>query len=627
LADIGEVSKQLAQRAEGVASYLLPNGKRVGSEWKAGSVNGESGDSLGVHLSGDKAGVWCDFAGGESGDLIDLWAAVKQISLPDALAQAKAYLGITEPHFDHKPQKKYRKPFPAPGTTKLSDNSPVMEYLIFERKLLPESLTAYQVAERQDGDGNWQVVFPFKRDNERINIKYLNLLRDEDGKKVMILEGGCELCLFGWQAIPEGAREIVICEGELDAVSWFQYGYPALSVPNGAKSDKWIENEFSNLDRFDTIYLSYDEDKDGQAGIPKVVDRLGRHRCRVVHLPVKDCNEALQKQLPVSEISNALLLAESIDPAELKNASVYVEDVIEEFYPSGGVEPGFISPFKKLANRLRFRPAELTVWTGVNGHGKSMVLSQVLLFAALQGERVCVAPTEMPAKKWLKRATRQATCQDYPTKNFIRIAHNWFGQWMWLFTVAGKNKREKIFETFEYARRRYDIKQFVIDSLVKMGFDEDDYNGQKEFVEALADYCIAYDVHIHLVAHLRKSESERQRVDKMKVKGSGAITDLASNVMSIWRNKEKEESMEEVENQTRTLDADLVGEPDAILECHKQRNGDWEGRLPLWFHKLSYQFIDDLDCPPQRYVEEDGADDDDQQPDSEFEVDVNDWVQ
>jgi twinkle protein len=165
-----------------------------------------------------------------------------------------------------------------------------------------------------------------------------------------------------------------------------------------------------------------------------------------------------------------------------------------------------------------------------------MVLSQVLLCAALQGEKICVAPTEMPAKKWLKRATRQAACLEYPSKNLIRVAHSWFGEWMWLFSVAGKSKKEIVFETFEYARRRYGIKQFVIDSLVKMGFAEDDYNGQKEFTEALADYAIAYDVHIHLVCHLRKGDVSTTSWLNVKDNKPATTLEIAEVSTTSWLN-------------------------------------------------------------------------------------------
>ena len=68
---VSEISNLLAGHAEDICREMLPNGRRDGSEWRCGSVNGEAGDSLGIHLVGEKAGTWSDFAGltGNGGDL------------------------------------------------------------------------------------------------------------------------------------------------------------------------------------------------------------------------------------------------------------------------------------------------------------------------------------------------------------------------------------------------------------------------------------------------------------------------------------------------------------------------------------------------------------------------------
>ncbi len=47
-----EISQRLAAEASTIASYLLPDGKKAGPEWKAGSKNGEEGNSLSVRLTG-----------------------------------------------------------------------------------------------------------------------------------------------------------------------------------------------------------------------------------------------------------------------------------------------------------------------------------------------------------------------------------------------------------------------------------------------------------------------------------------------------------------------------------------------------------------------------------------------
>ena len=87
-----DLAAMLAAQAETIARHLLPNGKRSGHEWCVGSVGGEAGDSMKVHLTGRKAGVWCDFASGESGDLIDLWAAVRGLDVRATRAEVRIAL-------------------------------------------------------------------------------------------------------------------------------------------------------------------------------------------------------------------------------------------------------------------------------------------------------------------------------------------------------------------------------------------------------------------------------------------------------------------------------------------------------------------------------------------------------
>ncbi len=91
----GEIAGMLARQAPALAAELLPAGKREGSEWRVGSLAGEPGRSLSIHLFGTRAGVWSDFASGDAGDALDLVAAVlfcgdKRL----ALAWARRRLGL-----------------------------------------------------------------------------------------------------------------------------------------------------------------------------------------------------------------------------------------------------------------------------------------------------------------------------------------------------------------------------------------------------------------------------------------------------------------------------------------------------------------------------------------------------
>lgn len=590
-----QISEMLAQRAEEVARYLLPNGKKIGNEFCVGSISGEQGDSLKVRLTGTKSGLWSDFAQGDAqGDLLDLWSAVKRISLADTYQEATLYLGIDTCKFEAYKAVSFAKPRIKFGVL----GSLVRNYLTDERKLTNETINAFQI-----GEQGREIIFQYLRNNELIFAKYLSIERivsekHPEGKKQMRVEANCEPCLFGWQALPSNVREIALTEGEIDCMSLTQYGIHALSVPfGGGKGDKqkWIEYEFDRLAVFDEIYLCFDKDPEGAAATAELINRLGRHRCRIVALPYKDANECLQNGVTKEEIQKCFDEAITLDPEELKPASSYVEQVITEFYPPNGVHVGYTSPWEKARGKILFRPDELSIWGGINGHGKSQFLGHTILHLMKQGARVCMASLEIKPKKLLMRLTRQASGLAEPTEDFIRAIHEWYGDKLWLFDLVGTAKANRLLDVFLYARQRYGIDVFVIDSFMKCGIDEEDFKSQKAFIEQICDFKNQHNCHVHIVAHPRKSSDETQVPGKLDIKGSGIISDLADNCFTVWRNKAKEE-LAQLRANGIPLNQDQLKKlesVDAIWRCDKQRNGDWEGKLGLWFDPKSYQYRGD----------------------------------
>jgi 5S rRNA maturation endonuclease (ribonuclease M5) len=80
--DKDDLRNRLLDQLEAVLMYLFPRGKRQGTRFVVGNVHGDAGDSLVIELEGPKRGVWIDFATGESGDVLALWAAVRGFALP-----------------------------------------------------------------------------------------------------------------------------------------------------------------------------------------------------------------------------------------------------------------------------------------------------------------------------------------------------------------------------------------------------------------------------------------------------------------------------------------------------------------------------------------------------------------
>lgn len=602
-----ELSDQLWNQVERVAKYLLPNGKRESHEWVAGSINGESGKSLKVNLAGKK--VWSDFAEGTTGDLLDLWVAVRDCGLHQAMTEAKEFMGIKDDdhHFAAKQQKKFSRPDRKKVARYLTKTEKHIEYLA-TRGISAETAKLYEVAAAKVWNGERELealAFPYKRDGELLQVKRISTERP-DGKKVIMAEGDCEPCLYGWQAIPKNMRIVILCEGEIDCMSYYQYGFPALSVPfGGGKGAKqqWIEFEYHNLDRFDEIWISMDSDEVGQAAAREIATRLGEHRCRLVKLPHKDINECLMAGISSDDIVGYLERASFFDPEELYSAREFYQDTINAFY--GKEQSLFYSPWECLNHNFAFRQAELSLVNGVNGHGKTEVVGHMALEAMRQGVKTCIASLEIKPGILLKRLTRQSTCLKLPPQLEIESAFKFYDDRLWLFGLTGTAKTDRLIEIFTYAWKRYGIELFIIDSLMKCGIGDDDYNGQKAFVDALCDFKNKTNTHVLLVTHSRKGDSEEKPTGKMDVKGSGSITDLTDNLFIIWRNKLREKAIQK-DQQGEELDdkeRKALGAPASVLMLEKQRNGEgWEGGIPLYLDPSSHQFLPTETTSPFSYI-------------------------
>ena len=568
-----EISQRLAQDAADVAAFLLPQGKRAGQEWKVGSVNGEPGQSLSVRVKGAKAGVWSDFSSGESGDLLDLFVAVRGCSMAEALREAKQYLGIrgTMPEREKPNFKRPAKP------QCQSAKAGALDWLK-GRGLTPETIAAFRIAEQTRGDKTY-AVFPYLRDGELVNVKYRNIAE----KKDMRQEGGAEPCLFGWHLIDPKARTVAICEGEIDAMTLHQCGVPALSVNAGAGNHQWMENDWDRLDRFSEILIFFDNDDAGKAGAQEIVRRLGLERCKLVTLPAKDANDYLLQGADASDFWEATRNAKTMDPEELRQASDFINKVKSLFYPAHDDNRDPVLRLDKELDWFEFRPGELSVWTGYNGHGKSLMLSQVLLGLMAQGERVTVFSGEMTPERQLKRVVKQATGLDRPTMKYIDAVGEWVTDKLWFFNVVGSAGIDRLLQVFLYANKRYGMRHFVIDSLMMTDVPEDgpgSMTAQKEAVRKLCDFARRNGCHLHLVAHPRKGADETKGPGKLDVAGSSKITDGADNVFTVWSARRDENDPD--------IDPD---KPDARLELQKQRNGDTQHYTQhLWFCKSAQQF-------------------------------------
>jgi len=299
-------------------------------------------------------------------------------------------------------------------------------------------------------------------------------------------------------------------------------------------------------------------------------------------------------------MNNLILTPDSVDFAAFAEAPHDANKICEPanyrdetiaYLAGADRQHGASLPWPKTHDHIRFRPGEVSLWMGVNGHGKSLLTSHVMLDFLHQGETVCIASFEMKPKATLARLCKQAAGNAMPSVGYIDgvIAHA-TGK-LWLYDKMGHTDPKHLLAIMRYAVTKLGIKHFVIDSLMKVVAGEDDYNGQKAFVGELCAFAQDYNVHVHLIHHSRKLSDENQIPGKMDAKGSGAIVDQVDQSFTVWRNKKKEQDKQA----GKPVDPAM---PDAILVCDKNRHGDWEGKVGLFYHSGAVSYSEH----PERFM-------------------------
>ena len=303
-----------------------------------------------------------------------------------------------------------------------------------------------------------------------------------------------------------------------------------------------------------------------------------------------------------------LLKADSIDfiayermtetAHKVRHASDFFDDVVAEFRDreNGVRHPSMTST--KAKGVLQFRPSEVTAWSGYNGHRKSMFTSQVALDLCASEQRTLIASFEMSPGKTLARMARQASATAQPSERWLQSFSQWTRNRLWIFDHMGRVSPEMVIGLCRYFAKELKGRQVFIDSMMMVCASEDHLDEQKQFVTDLCRVAQETGLHIHLITHARKpqSGSEERPPSKYDIRGSAAVSDQVDNVVTVWQDKKKKSELER-----DPFNEEWLCKPDALVTVEKQRNGDWEGRMQMWFHSPGLRFSDTRSCPVDAY--------------------------
>lgn len=676
----GEIKQLLAARVEDFCVRFLAGGKQEGREWRCADIlgnppsRGKQGSFV-VPLSGNYVGTFFEndaSAPKQKGSLIDILMEQEQCDFKTALTIAADWLGVQvggepsrtnlRPRTTYRPMREPLTENEMPTVAVKVDWKPIdlagdqARYLMEQRGISEEVITEYRIGEGafwfpQDRKEHPAFVVPgYAADGEKVlNAKYIADERP-DGNKLVKGNKGFAYHLIGMHAAEarrkkQGDIPLVITEGEPDMLTLAMFSeFAVVSVPMGAKADKedgsenrgnaWIDADWEWLSTWSDIILALDGDKTGRAATQSIARRIGIERVRIAQFPddssLKDAN-SIHLTDPES-LPGYLDNARGLDPEYLRRAGDFYEEVWEEFYPSDDTVLGTPMPFDSGDTfPFRIRRGEMTVWQGFNKHGKTTLLNHCLVHFAWKGERCCVASLEVQAKKTLRTMARMAMGQSRPAnpntqepdRGMFDRCMAWLDERVYIYDKVGAPALSEVLEVWRYAARRYGVRHFVLDSLMKLDLDEEETPSVKKAMNDLFAFAVEYDVHVHLVAHSRKppekKPEEKYWPQKYMISGTKSISDIPHNIVCVYRHKAKEIALEQAladYRSTKEADPkssrlvelnrdirDLEARHDALFIVQGQREGGDEPIMQLWFDKgSSWQYFRNRDEDPRCYI-------------------------
>lgn len=390
--------------------------------------------------------------------------------------------------------------------------------------------------------------------------------------------------LFGWHTVPKDATEVVLTEGEYDAMAVAQAtGRHAVSLPNGCRSLPL--QILPLLERFEKIYLWMDNDKPGQEGAEKFAKKLGLNRCYLVKTQdAKDANEALLQGLDLTQMLDDATLVphERILTFQDLRGDVLHELLQPDLYTGSPVTS--LPTFTKLIKG--FRRGEMTVLTGPTGSGKTTFLGQVSLDMAEQGINTLWGSFEVKNTRLLHKLLKQfarIALPDHRQENASEILNALADRFqnlpLYFMKFHGGSDVDEVLDAMEYAVYVNDVEHIILDNMQfmisrhsKNNAKFDKFDIQDIAIEKFRKFATEHNVHLTLVVHPRK-EDEASKLNISSFYGSAKATQEADTVLILQHDTRRK-----------------------YIDVKKNRFDGTLGYSPLYFQATS-----------GRYVESEGA--------------------
>lgn len=403
---------------------------------------------------------------------------------------------------------------------------------------------------RKIGESQGAIAMPYYENGEVVLVKFRLPYPPKDGEPKSWMSEGGKPVLWGME-LCDKKYPLVIVEGEIDALSLDECDVPnVLSVPIGAGNLNWIENCWDFMTQYKEIVFWVDNDAAGKKMLAECQRRLSDWKLRSVKSEHKDANDALRASKDkvtlalMVEMAPPLPISGVIDLAEIDESDD--ENIVRVCSGMGKLD-------KNIGG---FALGEVTVWTGKPGEGKSTFIGQTLLNAVKHGHKVCAYSGELRAKQFRYWLYLQAAGPDNITEvednktgfKYYRVNYDamtrireWHRGRLYLYDNRNDQaiKESQILPVFRRSANQYGCDVFLIDNMMtaqfEYGRERDYYQAQGDFFREISAFAQAHNVHVHVVAHPRKTQGKE--IDGDDIAGTKVLVNLAQNVISVERGK------------------------------------------------------------------------------------------
>jgi twinkle protein len=247
------------------------------------------------------------------------------------------------------------------------------------------------------------------------------------------------------------------------------------------------------------------------------------------------------------------------------------------------------SPFDRDGSKLKLHRKGYTIWSGYPGAGKTTALRQLVCHLLFSGQKVFVASLEEHPTDVIVQIAGVAFGREIPTEHQLQWFIDYYSNSLKIWGVTGIARHQEIFGTIQKLAADNDLDHVVIDSLMCLDINSQDWEAHRKFANLLSAVAIESNIHIHLVAHPRKAISVDQAPDINDVAGGADYARLAHNVVFVRR------------GQGLSSFDDLSPLQIAV---RKQRYGSgFVGDITGWLNRRIRQFKEDqFDQEPTQYL-------------------------